>query len=243
MTPLVEAGLAPARTTFENGVVLLAKETRTTPAVTISLGMRAGSICDPVDRPGAMFLLSRAVDRGTATRSADDVAEELDGRGISLTIAVTRHVVSLICTCLAEDFEPVLALLGDILMSPSFPESELATRKGEVITTIRQDDDNPAVRAVEGLMALLYPDGHPYGRRMKGSVAVVEGLTRERLTAIHRERFAPSALSAVVVGDVEVSRVRDVTARVLGEWKAPVPAPVPLARVAPATRRQGASFR
>jgi len=238
MTPLVDTGLAPARTTFENGVVLLAKETRTTPAVTINLGMRAGSVCDPAGQPGAMFLLSRVADRGTATRSADEVAEELDSRGISLTITVTRHVVSLICTCLNEDFEAVLALLGDILISPSFPESELATRKGEVITAIRQDDDSPAVRAVEGLMALLYPDGHPYGRRTKGSVEIVEGLTRERLMAIHRERFAPSALSAVVVGDVDVGRIRDVTARVFGQWKTAPPAPVPLSRVAPATRRQ-----
>ena len=180
MTPLVDAGLAPARTTFRNGVVFLAKETRTMPAVTINLGMRAGSICDPADTPGAMFLLSRVIDRGTASRSADDIAEELDSRGIGLTIRVTRHGFALVCTCLAEDFEPVLALLGDILMFPLLPEPELATRKGEAVTAIRQDADNPAVRAVDGLMALLYPNGHPYGRPAKGSVEIVEGLTRQR---------------------------------------------------------------
>jgi predicted Zn-dependent peptidase len=53
-------------------------------------------------------------------------------------------------------------------MSPSLPEEEIAVRKGEVITSIRQDDDNPAIRATEALMAALYPDGHPYGRRTKG---------------------------------------------------------------------------
>ena len=53
-------------------------------------------------------------------------------------------------------------------MSPSLPDDELATRKGEVITAIRQDEDNPAVRAIEALMALLYPDGHPYGRPHQG---------------------------------------------------------------------------
>ena len=96
------------------------------------------------------------IDRGTATRSAAEIADELDSRGITLTITVTRHLFSLVCTCLAEDFEAVLALLGDILMAPIVPEAELATRKGEVITAIRQDEDNPAVRAVEALMALLY---------------------------------------------------------------------------------------
>ena len=48
-----------------------------------------------------------------------------------------------------------------------------------MITSIRQDDDNPAVRASETLMALLYPDGHPYGRRTKGSIEIVERLTRD----------------------------------------------------------------
>jgi len=199
------AGLAPTRTTLDNGVAVLAKEIRTTPAVTINLAVRAGSICDSADAPGATHLLSRVIDRGTTTRSADEISEELDNRGIALTIGVTRHVFAIVCTCLAEDFDAVFALLGDILMSPTVPESELATRKGEVITGIRQDDDNPAVRASETLMALLYPN-HPYGRRTKGTIEVVEALTRARLVRLHAERFAPSGLIAVVVGDVAVSR-------------------------------------
>src|SRR5438874_4388635 len=117
----LDRGLAPTRVELENGAVFLGKETHTTPAVTISLAMRAGSICDPVDAAGATWLLSRVIDRGTAARSAVDIAEELDNRGITLTIAVTRHVLSLVCTCLAEDFEPVLSLLGEIVMQPSLP--------------------------------------------------------------------------------------------------------------------------
>ena len=108
--------LDPVRTTLDNGVTLLVKQAATTPAVAISLSIRAGSIAD----------------RGTATRSAADIAEELDSRGITLTIIVTRHLFSIGCRCLSEDFQPVLALLGDIVMSPSLPEEEIAIRKGEV---------------------------------------------------------------------------------------------------------------
>ena len=218
--------LSPIRLTLPNGAVVLAKQNAMTPAVTIHLAVRAGSVCDPVDGVGATWLLSRVIDRGTATRSAADIAEELDSRGISLSVTVTRHLFSLICTCLAEDFEPVLALLGDVVMSPSIPEPELATRKGQVITSIRQDDDNPAVRATEALMASLYPNGHPYGRRTKGTIDVVEALTRDRLLALHHAHFAPSALTAVIVGDVEPSRAQDAAARVFAGWAAPQPAPV-----------------
>ena len=237
-TSPARSGLDPARTVLETGVVLLAKPTRTTPAVAINLAMRAGSIADPPGLPGITWLLSRVIDRGTATRSAADIADDLDSRGITLTITVTRHLLSLVCTCLADDFEAVLALLGDMLMSPSLPEGEIATRKGEVITAIRQDEDNPAVRATETLMALLYPDGHPYGRRTKGSIEIVESLTREQLLRLHADRFAPTGLTAVVVGDAEPARVKEVAARVFGRWRKPAPPPIALPPVRPATARR-----
>jgi zinc protease len=234
----VSAGLAPVRVTLANGAVFIGKHTHTTPAVTMSLALRAGSICDPADAVGATWLLSRVIDRGTATRSALDIASELDNRGISLTIAVTRHIFSVVCTCLAEDFEPVLSLLGEILMEPSLSDHELATRKKEVVTAIRQDEDNPAVVATESLMALLYPNGHPYGRPTKGTVETVESLTRARLQRLHADRFAPGALTAVIVGDVEMDRARDLVARAFGGWRTPAPPPIPLTSPGAVTSRR-----
>ena len=231
-------GLQPTRSVLDNAAVVLAKQTTMTPSVAIHVAMRAGSSADPAGAAGTVWLLSRVIDRGTATRSAADIAEELDSRGITLTVTVTRHLFSVICTCLADDFEPVLELIGDVLISPSIPDGELATRKGEVITAIRQDQDNPGVRASETLMAILYPDGHPYGRPTKGSIELVESLTRDRLLALHRERFAPAAMTAVVVGDVEADRAHDVAARVFGGWTRSAPAPLPLPPVARAAARR-----
>jgi zinc protease len=142
-----------------------------------------------------------------------------------------------VCTCLADDFEPVLALLGDVVMAPSIAEDELATRKGEVVTAIRQDEDNPAVRATETLMERLYPNGHPYGRPTKGSIAIVESLTRDQLAGLHADRFAPAALTAVIVGDVEPSRMEAVAARVFGCWRKPAPPPLLVPPVHRATGR------
>ena len=230
--------LLPVRTTLDNGASLLVKHTKTTPAVAINLSVRAGSAHDPSGAAGTTWLLSRVLDRGTATRSAADIAEELDNRGITLNITVSRHLFSLVCTCLAEDFEAVLALVGDILMTPSLPEEEIATRKGEVITAIRQDEDSPAVRATESLMALLYPDGHPYGRRTKGSIELVEALARADLVKQHGARFGPSQLTAVVVGDVDVDQGREAAARVFEGWRTAVPGSLAVPPVKPAAHRQ-----
>jgi zinc protease len=241
MTTLSPAGsgLAPARTRLANGATITVKETRKTPAVALNIAVRAGSICDPDAAPGAMNLLARTIDRGTAHRSADDIAEELDSRGISLSIVVNRHQLLAMCTCLADDFEEVFALVGEVLMEPSFPESELTTRQREVVTAIRQDQDNPAVVAVEALMAALYGPGHPYGRPQKGSIESVERISRDRLLALHAARFAPGELSAVVVGDVDAARVVEVADGLFGRWRRPAPLPigVPPPPVATARRR------
>ena len=219
-------GLAPARTVLDNGAALITKQTRKTPIVAINLVMRAGSICDSDATLGATYLLSRVIDRGTSTRSASAIAEELDDRGISLTVMVTRHLFSLVCTCLAEDFVPVFRLLGEMVMAPSVPVSELETRRGEVVTGLRQDEDSPAVRAVETLMAQLHGPSHPYGRRAKGTFATIERLERSQLVDLHAARFAPSELCAVVVGDVETALVADVAQDLLGKWRKPPPAPI-----------------
>ena len=230
--------LDPVRTVLGNGTVLLCKATHTTPAVAVTLTLRAGSIADPPGQAGMTWLLSRVIDRGTLTRAAADIAEALDSCGITLTVLVTRHAFTLGCRCLADDFEPVLALLGDIVMLPALPADEIATRKGEVITSIRQDDDNPAIRATETLMSLLYPHGHPYGRRTKGSVEVVEQLTRERLLRLHDQYFAPGVLTAVIVGDVEPSQAKDASVRVFGGWTKPAPPPLAVPPVVAATERR-----
>ena len=230
--------LNPARTALDNGVTLLVKQATTTPAVAISFSMHAGSIADPAGMEGQTWLLSRVIDRGTATRSAADISEELDSRGITLTIIVTRHLFSIGCRCLSEDFEAVLSLLADIVMSPSLPEDEIATRKGEVITSIRQDDDNPAIRASETLMALLYPEGHPYGRKTKGTIDLVEQFSRDQLLKLHADRFAPSELTLAIVGDVDPAHAADAVARVFRDWKKPSPPPLRVPAVATITERR-----
>src|SRR5690606_26818075 len=104
-------GLSPTRQVLSNGVTVIAKTSRTTPAVTIHAGVHAGTIYDPADIPGLAHFLSKTIDRGTESYTADQLAEELDSRGVSLTVSVNRHVVSLVCTCLVEDLEVVLGVL------------------------------------------------------------------------------------------------------------------------------------
>ena len=238
MTTAMHRGLAPVRAVLGNGAAVIAKESPTTPAVTVHASFSAGTIFDPPNQLGLAHFVSRTIDRGTETRPADRIAEELDSRGVSLSVSVNRHALSLVCTCLVEDLVSILDLLADIVMHPTFPKNEVDTRRGEIVTLIRQDEDNPAALATEGVLTDLYGAAHPYGRRPRGSVESVDGIDSAAMVRCHAERCSPGSLSLVLVGDVEPARAIDAAWSAFGQWAAATPPAFKLPEVAPAASRR-----
>ena len=96
--------LNPRRVRLDNGVTVIAKSNHTTPAVSTLVGVRTGAYFDPPDRDGTAALCARVLDRGTVTRSADAIADDLDGRGASLSVAAGRHQMAVAATCLSRGF-------------------------------------------------------------------------------------------------------------------------------------------
>lgn len=239
MSTTVAAGLSPVRAALDNGAVVIVQRACATPAVSINATFLAGGIHEPDALTGLAYLTGRVIDRGTQRRTADEIAGELDLRGVSLRVGTTRQTTTLSCTCLAEDFEDVLAIVMDVARRPTFPVEELAKRRAESMTALRQDEDNPAVRAVETLSELLYGAGHPYGRRAKGSVETLERIDRQAIAGFHARYVRPSVLSLAVVGDVEATRAIDCAAMEIEGWTGtpadpivvPPPAAGPVRRV------------
>jgi zinc protease len=209
--------LNPFRRALANRIVVLAKENPVTPAVTILVGVRAGAYYDQNGSEGTAALTARVLDRGTETRSAAEIADELDGHGASLSVVAGRHQLTVSATCLAEDFETIFALVADVVRHPIFDEREVETRRAELLTAILQDEDDPGAVAVDLAMARLYPK-HPYGRRPRGTTATVTAMKRSNLQAFHRNWFTPEGTTIVVVGDVDVNAVLAASTRQFEDW-------------------------
>jgi zinc protease len=240
MSASLAAGLSPVRAELRNGAVITVQATSMTPAVTMSAAFEAGAVLDPIDREGLSFLAGKVLDRGTSSRSAAVLAEELDDRGVSLKVSTGRHALTLSCTCLAEDFDDVLAIMADVSRRAAFPEEEVEKQRLEAVSRLRQDEDNPASRAADGALELLYTRRHPYGRPVKGTASAVERLTREELVRFHEAFVVPATLSLVVVGDVATDRVVDRAAAEFEDWAAPgrMAADVPSPPAATCRRRR-----
>lgn len=209
--------LNPKRVVLPNGITVLAKANHTSPTVSLLVGVRTGAYSDPPERDGTAALCARVLDRGTSKRSADVIADELDGRGASLSVIAGRHQTALAATCLAEDFDPVLALVADVARHPAFKDGEIATRKEQLITAIRQEEDNPATVAADAFARALYGT-HAYARKVRGTIAGIEAIRRQDLVRFHQKGFDPSIMTVVVVGDlVEDFAVAAIT-KLFGDW-------------------------
>jgi len=209
--------LNPRRVTLDNGVTVIAKSNHTAPAISLLVGVRHGAYADPPDREGTAALCARVLDRGTLKRSADAIADDLDGRGASLSVAVGRHQMAIAATCLADDFQAVLALAADVARHPRFADAEIETRRDNLITAIRQEEDNPASMAADAFATALY-GAHPYARKLRGTVASLELIRRQDLVRFHQKGFDPSAITVVVVGDVaEDAAIAAITGQ-FGDW-------------------------
>ena len=220
-------GLNPRRVTLDNGVTVIAKSNHTTPAVSLLVGVRTGAFNDPPDKDGTAMLCARVLDRGTAWRSAAVSADDLDGRGASLSVIAGRHQMALAATCLADDFSAVLALVADVARQPAFEEAEIETRRDNLITALRQEEDNPATMAGDAFVKALY-DGHPYSRPVRGTIAGVENIRRQDLVRFHQRGFEPSALTVVVVGGIDDAEATAAIADHFGEVAGgPTPSPTP----------------
>lgn len=234
----IAQGLAPVRVALDNGTTVLAHHTSMHPAVTLLVALEAGSAYDPAGRDGISHFVSRVIDRGTMRRTADALSQALDFRGVSLSTGVGRHTFTLSCTCLTEDLDDILQLVAEVITQPSFLPHEVETRRGEIVTGIRQDEDNPASVAGDEVLALLYPGGHPYGRPWRGTVASVEAIRRADIETFHAARFGPSRQTVVIVGDIETGAAVQAAARALGSWQhAAGLAVVPPAPATPARRQ------
>lgn len=232
--------LTPCRTAFDNGAVGLAQWNPTSPVVAINATFEAGSAADPADLPGVAYLVRRTIDRGTLNRTAGEIADLLDDRGVSIWTSVSRHSFALSCLCLNEDFPELLRLFADIARAPAFPVDEIDKRRIQAITSLREGQDDPATIAIDLLHEDLYGPGHPYGRNAKGTVAGLEAIRRHDLVDYHRRLLVPAALRVAIVGDIQPERALDEVAIAFGDWRG---APLPLDSISPPSSPRARSVR
>jgi zinc protease len=223
------------REVLPNGIVLLVAERPAVPIVAVRVYSRAGAVFDPADRAGLANLTGQLLTRGTAKRTGQQLDSAIEFVGGSLEAGAGRDGLVTWLSVLKRDLTLGLDLLGEVVLTPTFPEAELKRKVAEIQAGIQRSEENPGAVAGRALARLVYP-GHPYSNPVEGTRESVGRLTRDDVVRFHGERVRPDTTIIAVVGAVTVDEARrEVVAR-FGGWPRPgtPPAAAPVATAPPA---------
>lgn len=222
------------RTVLPSGLVVLAQPRPDDLSVSATISIEAGHAATGETRAGLAAMTGRMLNRGTQQRSFEAFNETVDGLGAMLETGVGARDISVSFHSLTEDLESVLSLAADIILDPTFPEVELEKVRQQVLTGIRESDNDTRTVASRMLNELLYPDTHPLRIRTSGTEESVSALTRDDLVAYHRQFLGPAVTTIALAGGVRdlddaVQRIE----RAFDGWTVTVPEPrEPIAIVA-----------
>ena len=230
--------LPPVRTaTLPNGLDLTVVEMHKVPVVDVSLVIDAGSARDPDDLPGLATFTATMVQQGAGGRSALDVADETAFLGAQLSASAGYDVATAALHVPKRRLAQALDLLADVILRPTFADSEVTRQRELRRTQLIQQRDEPVQVANVAFPAIVYGSTHPYGRPLTGTDASVAGLTRERVSAFYRTNYRPNGARLLVVGDVTLEEARQLVAARFGGWaRADAPAAGAPAAPAPTAR-------
>jgi zinc protease len=218
-----------SRQTLRNGLTVLVRPNAAADVVAVSLQVRAGSLFETAETAGITNFLQRAMLRGTAKRSARQLAEAAEEIGGSVDSTGEVEYGEIRGEALARHWEKLLGLVGEIAFEATLPPQEVEKERRLLISQLQTRLDVPLQRALETMLAELY-GSHPYAWPAAGRREVLERLTREALLAHYKTIYRPHRLMLAVSGNVPRDRMLAVAERLLGRVPpAPTAGPPPAA--------------
>ena len=206
------------RVQFPNGLTLLLLEKHELPLISVEIALRSGSVADPPRKEGVSSLTASLLRKGTATRSSEQVSSELDFIGMQYNSEVDLDGAHLSADFLKKDTDAALGLLADILLHPTFPESEVKKRIAQEQDSIRSAKDEPREVIQFYFMKFLYGD-HLYGRPSNGDERSLANISRDDIAAFYRTHYAPGNTIIAVAGDFDSATMQSKIEQTFGGWK------------------------
>ncbi|MCX6833520.1 MAG: pitrilysin family protein, partial [candidate division Zixibacteria bacterium] len=175
----VQLQLPPiADKTLPNGLKVIVAENHEQPVVSMRLVIKAGSVLDPADKAGLANMAAGLLRKGTATRDANKISEEIDFIGGSLGVGSDLDATYGSCEVLTKHIDKGLDLLADIILNPAFAQPEIERSRKQTIAALMQSKDDPNSVVDEQYKKYLFGD-HPYGKSESGTIESINGLTRD----------------------------------------------------------------
>ncbi len=197
-----------------NNLTLAVVERRTVPLVTVNLLVKSGAESEGNDRAGLANLTASLLTKGTKTRTATKIAEQIEFLGGSINSGAgwNNSVISINIT--SDKLEQAMAIMSDVVLNPNFDQKEIDLLKSQTLDGLTYNLKQPSFLANYVASAYSYSE-HP----ASGTPASIGAISRSDIVAFHQDNFEPQNSVLIFAGDITASKADALATQFFGSWK------------------------
>jgi zinc protease len=212
--------------TLANGLRLVVITQHEQPLVSLRLLLPGGKAFEPAGKAGLADATASLLTKGTASRSAQQIAETIDFVGGNLSAGAGTEVGFASAAVTTDQLGLGFELLADVVLRPSFPQEELDRWRRQALSDLQIQQKSAGYLARNTWLRATFGD-HPYGRPGDGTPESLQGLTRDDLAAFHKRYYVAGEAILAVVGDVKPADAFARAEAAFGGWEKGQPAEIP----------------
>ena len=205
MTPAQQAIEQDPRvkvTRLPSGLRIVSENMDHLATVAVGIWIRCGSRDERDDEHGLAHLIEHMTFKGTKTRSARQIVEEIENVGGDLNAETTAESTSYFARVLKEDLPLAFDIIADLVANPLFDAQDLQREKEVVLQEIAGIEDNPEELVFDLFMQQAFPD-HAIGRPILGAAESLKTFTPAHLHAFVKRHYHPAQIVVAAAGAVE----------------------------------------
>lgn len=190
------------RTVLPNGLTLITEEMEHIRSVSIGIWVKTGSRHEDSAVNGISHFVEHMVFKGTSTRTAEDIARQVDSIGGNMDAFTAKECICFNIKVLDEHLPIALEVLSDLVLNPVFDPKDIARERSVILEEIKMDEDSPDYLVHEIFTQNFWKD-HPLGLPILGTKETVHRFEREAVLDYWRHQFSPGNLIVCAAGHLE----------------------------------------
>jgi len=194
------------RKILKNGLTVIF-EKRNLPIVSVAFAVKQGGINENSDEKGISHFIEHMLYKGTPTRNAKQIAEEIERNGGELNGFTSEEITAFWCKMPSKHLDIALEVLSDMVKNPKFDKKEIEKERKVIFEEIKMRKDTPRVYVFDEIQGCLYEK--PLGSNLIGTEKTMNSINRDKMIKKYKEVYQPENMILCIVGDANFDEIVD----------------------------------
>lgn len=213
----------PVERTLRNGLRVIVVEHHAAPLVAAQVLVKNGGEVDPASLSGLADMTAELLTKGTKTRTAPQIAQEVEALGGQLSSGAGWDASRATVNVLSAKVEPAMVILADVVRNPVFQDEEIERLRQQYTDSISVGMNSPGTLASWVASRVVFGDS-PYGHPVSGTAESIERIKRDDVVALHAKFYRPDNAILVIGGDIKAEDAFRLAEKIFGDWAKPATA-------------------